>query len=116
MNKQIYDEIMKIEEKGLSSIDLLALVTETSYEVIFYAKYNNKVYQSNDLVENGILTSDFVDNIYEEVANIIRMDKKYDPEKLNIVKAFDDYIVTEHEEKNCRVYALKKKWKKEIGL
>ena len=35
MNKQIYDEIMRIEEKGLSSIDLLALVTETSYEVIF---------------------------------------------------------------------------------
>ena len=116
MNKQIYDEIMRIEEKGLSSIDLLALVTETSYEVIFYAKHNNKVYQSNDLVEKGILTSDFVDNIYEEVANIIRMDKKYDPEKLNIVKAFDDYIVTEHEEKNCRVYALKKMWKKEIGL
>ena len=59
MNKQIYDEIMRIEEKGLSSIDLLALVTETSYEVYILCKtIIIKVYQSNDLVEKGILTSD----------------------------------------------------------
>ena len=50
-----------------------------------------------------------MDNIYEEVANIIRMDKKYDPEKLNIVKAFDDYIVTEHEEKKLQGICIKEK-------
>ena len=37
MNKQIHDEILKIEAKGLSDIELLALVTDTSYEVVFYA-------------------------------------------------------------------------------
>ena len=59
MNKQIHDEILKIEAKGLSDIELLALVTDTSYEVVFYAKYDGKMRQSNDLAEDGILTLDF---------------------------------------------------------
>ena len=78
MNKQIHDEILKIEARGLSDIELLALVTDTSYEVVFYAKYDGKMRQSNDLAEDGILTLDFVDEIYAAVAKVVREDKKYD--------------------------------------
>ena len=116
MNKQIYEVIEKIEKKNLSDIELIALVTETSYEVIFYAKYNGKMRQSNDLAEDGVITLGFADEIYAEVAKIVREDKKYDSSKMNIVKASEDAIKVEYDEKNCRVYGLKKKWKEEIGV
>lgn len=115
MNKQIYDEILKIESKGLSDVELLALVTDTSYEVVFYAKYNGKMRQSNDLAEDGILSIDFVDEIYEAVAKVVREDRKYDCAKMNIVKASGEDVAIEYDEKNCRTYDLKKKWKEEIG-
>ncbi len=34
MNKQIHEEVLRIEAKGLQNIELLALVTDSSYEVI----------------------------------------------------------------------------------
>lgn len=116
MNKQIYDEILKIEAKGLSDIELLALVTDTSYEVVFYAKYDGKMRQSNDLAEDGILTLDFVDEIYAAVARVVREDKKYDSGKMNIVKASGEEITVEYDERNCRTYGLKKNWKAVIGV
>lgn len=116
MNKQIHDEILKIEAKGLSDIVLLALVTETSYEVVFYAKCDGKMRQSNDLAEDGILTLDFVDEIYAAIAKVVREDKKYDSNKMNIVKASGDDITVEYDEKNCRTYGLKKNWKAAIGV
>lgn len=116
MNKQIHNEIVKIESRGLSDIELLALVTDTSYEVVFYAKYDGKMRQSNELAENGALSLDFVDEIYNNVAEIVRSDSKYDASKMNIVKASKGDVLIEYDEKNCRLYALKKKWKEEIGI
>lgn len=116
MNKQIHDEILKIEAKGLSDIELLALVTDTSYEVVFYAKYDGKMRQSNALAEDGILTLDFVDEIYAAVAKVVREDKKYDSGKMNIVKASGEEITVEYNERNCRTYGLKKNWKAAIGV
>lgn len=50
------------------------------------------------------------------MANIVREDKKYDSLKMNIVKASEDAVSVEYDEKKCRVYGLKKKWKEEIGI
>lgn len=116
MNKQIHDEILKIEAKGLSDIELLALVTETSYEVVFYAKCDGKMRQSNDLAEDGILTLGFVDEIYAADAKVVCEDKKYDSSKMNIVKSSGDDITVEYDEKSCRTYGLKKNWKAAIGV
>lgn len=116
MNKQIHEVIEKIEKMNLSDIELIAFVTDTSYEVIFYAKYEGKMCQSNALAENGVISLGFVDEIYIEVAKIVREDKKYDSTKMNIVKASDDEVNVEYAEKNCRVYGIKKKWKEEIGI
>lgn len=116
MNKQIHKVFEKIEKKNLSNIKLLALVTETSYEVIFYAKYDGKMYQSNDLEVKGIVPINFTDEIYSEVAKIVREDKKYNSSKINIIKASEDTVSIEYDEKNCSVYGVKKKWKAEIGI
>lgn len=116
MNKQIHDEIVKIESKGLSDVELLALVTESSYEVVFYAKYDGKMRQSNDLAEEGVLTLDFVDEIYAAIVKVVREDKKFDSSKMNIIKASGEDVVTEYDEKNCRTYGLKKNWKASIGV
>ena len=116
MNKQIHDEVLKIEKKGLTDVELLALVTDSSYEVVFYANYNGKTRQSNDLAEDGVLELDFVDGIYSSVANAVRADKKFDSEKMNIIKASGENVSVEYDEKNCRVYGLKKKWKESLGL
>lgn len=116
MNKQIHDEILKIESKGLSDVELLALVTDTSYEVVFYAKHDGKMKQSNGLAEDGILSLDFVDKIYSTVAEVVREDKKYDSSKMNIVKASGKDVIIEYDAKNCRTYGLKKKWKEKIAI
>lgn len=116
MNKQIHEVIEKIEKKNLSNVQLIALVTETSYEVIFYATCDGTMRQSNELAENGVISLEFVDEIYAEVAQIVREDKKYDSCKMNIIKASEDEVKVEYDEKSCRVYGVKKKWKLEIGI
>ena len=40
MNSILISEIMKL---GLNEVDLLALVTDTSYEVVFYANVGGRV-------------------------------------------------------------------------
>lgn len=116
MNNEIVKVIKKIEAKGLSRIELLALVSETSYEIVFYAKYQGEMRQSNDLAESGIISLGFVDAIYEEVAEIIKMSKMYNYTKMNILKVSDEKISVDYEERDCKLYSLKKKWKEEIGV
>lgn len=116
MNEQIHNEILKIEAKGLSDIELLALVTDSSYEVVFYAKHDGKLRQGNDLAECGILPLNLVDEIYAGVAKGVRADKKYDISKLNIVKVSGAEITFEYDERNCKIYGLKKSWKAAIGV
>ena len=72
--------------------------------------------QSNDLAEDVILTLGFVDEIYAAIAKVVREDKKYDSNKMNIVKASGDDITVEYDEKSCRTYGLKKNWKAAIGV
>ena len=48
--------------------------------------------------------------------DVVRADKKFDPEKMNIIKASGDDVSVEYDDRNCRVYGLKKKWKESLGL
>lgn len=116
MKKQLLDEILKIKSQGLTNIDLLGLITNTSYEVIFYAKYKGLIKQSNALAEEGILSLDFVDKIYNSIAKIVRDSEQFDPNKMNIVIIKDENITFKYDEKNCRSYNLKKNWKKSIDV
>ena len=71
-------------------VDLLALVTQSSAEVVFYCKINDKVYQSNNLVEEGLYDGDKMDEFYQKVTAAIRQSEKFRNDMLNIVnKVFD---------------------------
>ena len=112
MKQEIHHQLMKIKGKMVSDIELIALVTDTSYEVIFYANYNGELIQSNKLVEDEVMSSDFIDGVYENIASIVRRNHRFDPDKMNIIKVSGNKISTEYEQKNCSVYTMKKEWKK----
>ncbi len=116
MNRQIHDLINRIEAAGMKNVQLLALITDSSYEVIFYAGYNGKMRQSNDLAESGVLSLGFVDEVYTAVADAVREDDKFHPAQMNIVKVSGKNITTEYDDKSCSVYSWKKNWKESLGL
>lgn len=116
MNENILVELEKIKEKGLTNIELLALVSDTSYEVLFYASSEGKMRQSEELAELGIISLKFVDEIYDNIVNFIKEDKAYDSTKMNIIKASEEKVIFEYDEKKCKIYSIKKKWKAEIGV
>lgn len=115
MEEQILSEIKKIEKIGIHNIDLLALVTDTSYEVVFYGIYNGERLQSNEMAEKGIIELDAVDSFYNKIAMIIRNGSSYDASKMNIIKCCNNgSIRISYNDKNCRVYRIKKEWKNSI--
>ena len=116
MKEQLLGEILKIKSQGLTNIDLLGLITNTSYEVIFYAKYKGLIKQSNALAEEGVLNIGFVDEIYASIAKTVRECDQFDSDKMNIITVEDEKVSIKYDEKSCRVYNLKKRWKKSIGL
>ena len=116
MLKAICNEIKALESRGFTEVELLALVSDTSYEVVFYAKHNNQYMQSNALVENDVISSTEVDSIYKKVAEFVRQSKEFNPDKMNIVKASSDTVKIKYDEKRCRLYKIKKNWITEIGV
>jgi len=108
--------ISEIEKLGLDGVDLLALVTDTSYDVTFYADVDGKRIQSNTMAEEGLLDSVKLMAFYEKVATAIREDEGFDPRALNVVKVNRNSEVSVSQmERNARVYAIKKEWRNEVG-
>ena len=104
--------IDEINNLGLGNIELLALVTSTSYDVVFYATVNGKKYQSNALTEEGLFDILKMDNFYAQVASIIRNSADFDSNKMNIVSVSSaSQIKWDYNERDCRVYQIKKNWK-----
>lgn len=60
--KKIIEKIKEYEKKGISDIQMIALVSDTSSEVIFYGIIDGVKYQSNNMVEEGKVDSDVVDH------------------------------------------------------
>jgi len=109
MNNKIISEI---RELGLSEVDLLALVTDTSYDVVFYASVDGKRMQSNTMAEEGLLDTVKLMAFYGKVATAIREDEGFDPSSLNVVKVNRNSEVSMSKmERNTRVYAIKKEWR-----
>lgn len=115
MRENILDTIRSLEKVGLSNINMLALVSATSYEVIFYGDYQGRTYQSNEIFESGIIAPNIVNDFYKQIAEIIRGSDDYLAEKMNIVKSVEDrYIDFSYDEIDCRVYKIKKEWKNSL--
>ena len=43
MEKEIITEIENLEKEGISDIDMLALITKTTSEIIFYGEIQGKI-------------------------------------------------------------------------
>jgi hypothetical protein len=115
MEKEIITQIENLEKEGISNINMLALITKTTSEIIFYGEIQGKIYQSNNMVEENLIDSLKIEKFYENIVKIIRSDKEFRKEKMNIVKVNrEKEFSIEIEEKNCKVYKIKKEWKNEV--
>ena len=109
MEKEIIVQIENLEKKGISNIDMLALITKTSSEVIFYGEIQGKIYQSNNMVEENLIDSLEIETFYENITKIIKTDKEFREEKMNIIKVNRKKVFSiEIEDKDCKVYRIKK--------
>lgn len=109
--------ISTIAQLKLNGVNLLALVTKTSDEVVFYATVNGKIMQSNSLAEEGLLDPLVLDDFCHKIANIIRSSKKFKEDMMNIVKvSTNNEIDFSYESTSARLYAIRKNWKASLGL
>ncbi|MCC8168762.1 MAG: DUF600 family protein [Clostridiales bacterium] len=110
----IYDEIKKVIPTGSRKTVFFAEVTETSYEIYFYAFTGEKPVQCYTLAEQGELDENELDAVFEAVSNIIKQSKAYDKNKMNIATITVDhsgvYMDMEYYELNARMFILKKQW------
>ena len=104
--------ISEIEKLGLDGVDLLALVTDTSYDVTFYADVDGKRIQSNTMADEGLIDSVRLMVFYEKIATIIRAESSFDVSALNVVTVNRNFEVSISKmERNAHVYAIKKEWR-----
>ena len=115
MSNSIANAVKKITDMGISEIEMLALVSDTSYEVVFYGVCQGKTMQSNAMVEDDLMPADAMDTFYKEVAEEVRQNPKFAKEKINIVKYHKNGELNfTQDEKDCKVYSIKKEWKKSL--
>ena len=112
--KKVINRIIEFEKRGIEDIQLIALVSDTSSEVIFYGIIDGIRYQSNDMVEEGKIEPDAIDGFYDEVAEIIRSDEKFDSTKMNIIKADSGKSSVDYDEKRCKTYKIIKEWESNL--
>ena len=97
-------------------VDLLALVSQSSAEVVFYCKINDKVYQSNNLVEEGLYDGNKLDEFYQKVTTAIRQSEKFRNDMLNIVKIDNKNSVSfQYAPQNNSCFKIKKEWKNTLS-
>lgn len=105
----------EIDNLGLNGVELLALVTGTSYDVVFYANVEGKMVQSNSLAGEGKIEMNHLADFYARVAEIIREDSAYDASALNVVKVdAQKNCSIDKEPINSRVYEIKKNWRLKV--
>ena len=103
MSKSIAEVMAVLEEKKIREVELLALVSDTSYEVVFYGTCNGKRMQSNEMVECNA------------VAEAVRNDARFSAAEMNIVKWHENAeLEFSQDQKTCRLYPIKKSWRQEV--
>ncbi len=112
--ERIKDSIRKFEENGVSDVELIALVSATSREVIFYCTMDGRRYQSNNLIEEGKLPASVVEGFYDEITELVRKDVRFKRDRLNIIMASAVRLKIDYYRKNCSSYDIIKKWKKDL--
>lgn len=107
--------IAEIDKLNVGKIDLLAIVSKSSSEIVFYCDKNGRMIQSNNLIEEGLIDSVALDTFCSTITCIIRNDSKFREDKMNIVKVNrNNEITCIYDDINCRIYGIKKEWKNSL--
>lgn len=114
----IYDKVRQIIPKGSSKTVFFASVTETSYEVFFYAYIDGNPVQCFELAEQELLDENELDTVFADIVDVIKKSKVYQNDKNNIATITVDKsgvkMDMEYVDKNARMYGVKKEWKENI--
>lgn len=114
MLNDIINEIENLEKDyNIEILDLLAQVTKTMSEVVFYAKKDGVVYHSNDLFEEDYITDNKIFDLYSKIAEIVRSSSEFDNTKTNIVtyNSTTKKINIDHNDSNKSNFTIQKEWK-----
>ena len=67
---EIIDCIKELQKNNILNIKGMALVTEKSYEVFFYGEINGKIYQSNNMIEENLVSVSVIEDFYKKIKDI----------------------------------------------
>lgn len=116
MKEKIKTIFMNID-LDIKEIYLLAIVANNRSEVVFYGKVGDRLYQSNEMIEEGIINVLSIDKIYSEVVSIIKRSSHFRMDKINVIKYEEKTPVqVDYYENNVSYNTIRKKWKKAIGI
>lgn len=114
----IYDKVRSIIPNGSSKTVFFASVTETSYEVFFYAFIDGNPVQCFELAEQNLLDENELDAVFANIVEIIKDAKVYQNDMNNIatitIDKSDVKLDMAYVEKDARMYVVKKEWKADI--
>ena len=105
--------IDKLTKNGISNIKGIAIITDTSSEIIFYGNINGERMQSNQMSEENYVSFELIDTFYDNFTNKIRTLSNFKNDKTNIITFNDEGIETyKYEKLDCHNYLIKKEWEK----
>lgn len=111
----IFDKIRKVLPLSASKSVLYACVSDTSRELFFYSLMEDGTWkQCFSLAEEGFLEENELEEIFSDIADAIKTDKKFQVSKLNLFSVIFDKtgvkLSVDYYDKNARVYSIKKDW------
>ncbi len=116
MNKDIVNALLplKVSAQG-NPIWTLAMVSETSYEVVSYTSFEGRLVPINELVENGLASLNEMDFFDISISKAVKGDSRYKPSMMNAVQFEDDRVVAfRHDELDCSMYKKRKEWRESL--
>ncbi len=116
MKDKIKEGLKKLKE-DMQDVKLLAIVTKTRSEVVFYSTVDGVMQQSNAMAEEDLIDPYELDLFYRDVTDLIRGSDKFQEERVNILK-YDEKtgISMEYGDGSKTNHVIRKNWKKSIGV
>ena len=114
----IYDKVKPIIPTESDKTVFFASITQTSYEVFFYALIDGNPVQCYELAEESKLDENELDSVFAAIVDIIKESKFFHDDNNNVVTITVDKsgikMDVEYYEKDARMYKIKKEWEQKM--
>lgn len=118
LEELIYDKIRSIIPIESDKTIFFVSITNTSYEIFFYAFIDGKPVQCYKIAEDGKIDGNELDLVFASVVEIIKESELFHDDKNNIATITVDKagvkIDMDYYEKDARIYKIKKEWEHNI--